>query len=117
MLKPASDFRSYTRAFPPDVKERLDQMRDAILSVVPNVEESIRYGMPAFKVGKEHVYIAGYKNHIGMYPMSRKTELEKTLAHYRVPKAKDSIHFKHSEELPLDVIKSIVQFKLARQQD
>ena len=116
MAKHASDFRAYVKPFPTAVRNRLDQVSDAILSVVPDAEESIRYGMPAFKVGNEHLYVAGYKNHIGMYPMYRQPELEKLIAPYRAPKTKDSIHFKHNEELPLDVIRSIVQFCIQRQQ-
>jgi uncharacterized protein YdhG (YjbR/CyaY superfamily) len=44
--------------------------------VLPNTEESIRYKMPAFKVGKHHLYFAAYKKHIGFYPVYGLTEIE-----------------------------------------
>ncbi|MEN9687457.1 MAG: hypothetical protein RL381_469 [Actinomycetota bacterium] len=47
------------------------EMRKRILEIVPNAEEVISYGMPAFKV--DGVVVAGLlpnKNHVGYYPFS-----------------------------------------------
>lgn len=88
-------------------------MRKAILSVAPHAKESIRYGMPAFTTGGAHLYIAGYKHHIGMYPMYGVPELEKIIGPYRTPKTKDTLHFKHDDALPLDVIRTIAKKILA----
>lgn len=112
MAKHAANFDEYVLQFPEGIRIRLFQIRDVILSVKPHAEESIRYGMPAFKVGKTSLYIAGYKNHIGMYPLNGVPGLEKIISRFRAPKTKDSIHFKHKEELPLDVIKVIAELKL-----
>ena len=113
MSRSAANFQEYVKLFPPGVSARLEQLRDVILSVTPHAEESIRYGMPAFKVGKTHLYMAGYKNHIGMYPLYGAPELEAVISKYRAPKTKDSIHFKHNEELPLEVIRTIAEVKLS----
>ena len=110
----AANFKEYAAQFPQPVQSRLNQMRRVILSVSPNAEESIRYGMPSFKVGNVHLYMAGYKHHIGMYPMPSDPELEKIISRYRAPKTKDSIHFKHKDELPLDVIKSVAVYQWKR---
>ena len=112
MAKHAANFQEYVKQFPPGIGGRLRQVREVILSVTPHAEESIRYGMPAFKVGKTHLYMAGYKNHIGMYPLYGAPELEAVISKYRAPKTKDSIHFKHNEVLPLEVIRKIAELKL-----
>ena len=112
MAKHAANFQQYVKQFPPDIAARLKKVRDVILSVTPNAEESIRYGMPAFKVGKTHLYMAGYKHHIGMYPLYGAPELEVVISKYRAPKTKDTIHFKHIDELPLEVIRAIAESKL-----
>jgi uncharacterized protein YdhG (YjbR/CyaY superfamily) len=47
------------------------EMRKRILEVIPNAEEVVSYGMPAFKI--EGVIVAGLlanKNHVGYYPFS-----------------------------------------------
>lgn len=112
MAKRVTDFEAYVNGFPDAVKMRLRDVRTAILSVAPHAEESIRYGMPAFKIGGTHLYIAGYKNHIGMYPLYGVPELEPVIAPYRAPKTKDTLHFKHSDQLPLEVIRTIAEKKL-----
>jgi uncharacterized protein YdhG (YjbR/CyaY superfamily) len=50
-------------------------LRDAILEAVPDAVEMFNYGVPAFalvKNGKrdQQIMIAGFKNHVGMYPHS-----------------------------------------------
>lgn len=103
----------YISGFPDDIKWRLVQIREAIKKALPNAEESIRYGMPAFKLNKEHIYISAYKRHIGMYPMYGMELLEEELAIYRGKGTKDALHFPHKQELPLELIKKIVKIKAA----
>ncbi len=104
----------YISGFPGDIKLRLTQIRKAIKEAVPGAEESIRYGMPAFKLSKEHIYISAYKRHIGMYPMYGMESLEEELAIYRGKGTKDALHFSYEEELPLMLIKKIVKMKATR---
>lgn len=67
--------------------------------------------MPAYKVGDHHLYFAAYKNHIGFYPVFELTSLEEQLSVYRAKGTKDSLHFKHSEPLPIQLIKDIIVIK------
>jgi len=58
----------YIKGFPKNVKELLKQIRTTIKEIVPEAEESISYGMPAYKLkGKPVVYFAAFNNHIGFY--------------------------------------------------
>jgi uncharacterized protein YdhG (YjbR/CyaY superfamily) len=106
-----TDFQTidqYHKSFNGEVVARMERIRNAIHEAAPHAEESIRYNMPAFKVGKHHLYYAAYKRHIGFYPVYNLPGLDKELAPYRAKKTKDSLHFLHQEELPLVLIKKIV---------
>ena len=49
----------------------LEQLRRTILEVVPDAEQTISYGMPAFKLrGKTVAGFAAFKNHLSYLPHS-----------------------------------------------
>lgn len=101
----------YISQFDPEIQSRLSELRELFFEVQPECEESIRYNMPACKVGKYHLYFAAYKKHIGFYPVYGLTELEEDLSMYRGKGTMDSLHFKHNEPLPIDLIKKIINLK------
>ena len=70
---------------------------------VPDTEESIRYKMPAYTVGKDHLYFAACKKHIGFYPVYGLPELEEEISVYKAKKTKDSLHFLHDKPLLHDL--------------
>lgn len=103
----------YIREFEEETQERLIAIRKLIRETAPEAAESISYGMPAYKVnGKPLVYFAGYKSHIGFYatPTGHKA-FEKELSKYK--QGKGSVQFPLSKTLPMKLIKEIVLFRLA----
>ena len=51
--------------------ETLQQLRETILSIVPNAKETISYGMPAFEIdGKVIAGFEGFKKHCSYFPHS-----------------------------------------------
>lgn len=51
--------------------ETLQQLRETILSIVPNAKETLSYGMPAFEVnGKVIAGFEGFKKHCSYFPHS-----------------------------------------------
>ena len=98
----------YIAEQPADVAERLASIRTLFHEVLPETQESIRYDLPAFTVGGYHLYVSAYKNHIGMYPMYGIPELNEKMEVYRGKGTKDALHFKHSEQIPYDLIKEII---------
>ena len=101
----------YIAAQPTQIADRLTSIRRLFHAVLPGTQESIRYDMPAFTVGNYHLYVCAYKQHIGMYPAYGIPELETELAPYHAKGTKDSLHFKHSEPLPLELIEKIIRAK------
>ena len=101
----------YINAQSPEIAERLRLIRDVFHKVIPQTEESMRYNMPAFTVGGDHLYMSAYKNHIGMYPMYGIPDLDGGMLAYRGKGTKDALHFKHSEPLPIALIQEIIKAK------
>ena len=104
----------YIASFPSDVQERLRQMRAAIREAAPEAQEKISYQMPTFFLHGNLVHFAAFKNHIGFYPAPRGIEAFKDeLAAYEG--AKGSVQFPLDQPLPLDLVRRIVQFRVADQ--
>ena len=97
----------YIASFPPEVEERLELVRQAVLSRVPGAEETISYQIPTIKVdGKYLLYFAGWKNHIALYPVPEfDGALEREVAPYRA--AKGTLRFPLGEPTPYPLIESI----------
>src|SRR5438445_7949276 len=65
--KIAKSIDEYIERFPEETQQLLQKMRLTIKKAAPEAVESISYGMPTFTSGRNRVYFAGYKNHIGFY--------------------------------------------------
>lgn len=92
--------------------ERCGQLRRCILDAAPGVEEVISYNMPAVKKKKIVVYYAAYDGHIGLYATPTGNEaFREELKNYKT--GKGSIQFSHGEPLPEDLIRRIVEYRLA----
>lgn len=101
----------YIALFDPEIQDRLKSLRKLFFDVCPDTIESIRYKMPAYQIGKTHLYFAAYKKHIGFYPVYGLAAVEPEIEDYRAKGTKDSLHFLHKHPLPLDLIKNIIQLK------
>lgn len=102
---------NYIQSFPEPVQIILEQIRSVIKEHAPEAEESISYGMPAYKIkGKPLVYFAGYKNHIGFYATPTGHEaFADELSKYK--QGKGSVQFPLNQPIPFDLIKRIVVFR------
>ena len=106
-----SDIDDYVATCPKDVQKKLEELRKAIHEAAPEAEETISYGMPAFKLHKVLVYFAAAKNHIGFYPTaSPVVAFEKELAEFK--HSKGAVQFPLDEPMPLDLVRRIVEFRV-----
>lgn len=111
-IKKVTTVDAYIEEFSPEVQALLRKMRNTILKVASGVQESISYGMPAYKTqGKPLVYFAAYKNHIGFYALPSGHEaFKKELSGYQ--QSKGSVQFPLNEPLPLELIEKLVAFRV-----
>jgi uncharacterized protein YdhG (YjbR/CyaY superfamily) len=106
----------YIRTFPAEVQSRLEKMRQTIRKAAPQAQEAISYQMPTFKLhGRNLVHFAGYKRHIGFYPVpSGVAAFKKELAPY--VQGKGSVQFPLDRPLPYELVKRIVAFRVKETQ-
>lgn len=109
--EPPSNVDVYISNFPKDIQLRLEQIRATILKAAPKAEEGISYQMPAYKYKGLLAYFAGYKNHIGFYPMPDVLkEFKNEISVYK--NAKGSVQFPHNEKLPLNLVTKMIKFRM-----
>ena len=92
----------------------LAQLRDTIVTIVPDAEQCISYGMPAFKLeGKTIAGFAAFKSHLSYLPHSGSVipQLAKETEGYT--KTKGSLHFPVDEPLPKTLVKQLLDVRMA----
>jgi len=104
----------YISKFDEPAKGMLNELRNIFFELFPDIEERISYNMPSYRNEKYTLYFAGYKNHIGFYPIGRGTKLEGELGPYRAKNAKDTLHFPYENPLPKELIKKVITIYLAK---
>ena len=107
----SSTVEAYISGFPVEVQVILEQVRSAIRKAAPQAEETLAYGMPAYRLNGPLVYFAGCKNHVGFYATPTGHEaFAKELAGYK--QGKGSVQFPLQEPVPIDLITRIVKFRV-----
>jgi len=109
--KIAKNFDDYADRFPKETQQLLRKMRLTVKNSAPRAKESISYGMPTFTEGRNRVYFAGYKSHIGFYPIPSGIEaFKKELSAYK--QGRGSVQFPIDEPLPLALVSRIVKSRM-----
>jgi uncharacterized protein YdhG (YjbR/CyaY superfamily) len=91
----------------------LELLRESILRVVPDAEQRMSYGLPAFKVeGKVVAGFAAFKNHLSYLPHSGSVldQLEEDLAGRSMTKG--SLHFPIDQPLPDELVERLISVRL-----
>lgn len=109
---PIQSIDAYIAGFSPEIQERLQALRATIHAAAPEATERIAYGMPTFALHGNLVHFGAFKNHIGFYPTPSGIEAFATdLARYS--SSKGAIQFPLDEPLPLDLVRRIVDYRVA----
>jgi uncharacterized protein YdhG (YjbR/CyaY superfamily) len=111
---PAEEIDVYLRGVEEPKRSTLQALRHAIIDVIPDAEQGISYGMPAFRVhGKTVAGFAAFKDHLSYLPHSGTVleQLADDLAGYTMPKG--SLHFPVDQPLPRSVVKRLIAVRLS----
>ena len=101
----------YINAFPKDIQNILERMRETIRKAAPGAVETISYRMPAFKLNGNLVFFAAFKKHIGFYPTaSGIAAFKNKFAAYKF--SKGAIQFPLDKPIPYDLVERIVLFRV-----
>ena len=109
----AEEVDAYLAGLDEPRRSTLEALRRSILAVVPDAEQGLSYGVPAFRVdGKVVAGFTAQKNHLNYLPHSG--DLLASLTHelegYDLTKG--SVHFPIDEPLPDDLVRTLVNAKL-----
>lgn len=110
----ANDVDAYLRDLGEPKRSTLETMRRTILEIVPQAEQVISYGVPAFRVGGKTVAgIAAFENHLSYLPFSGSVlgQLADELEGYKMTKS--SLHFPVDRPLPKALVKKLIAIRLA----
>jgi uncharacterized protein YdhG (YjbR/CyaY superfamily) len=91
----------------------LAQLRQSILEVLPEAEQGMSYGLPAFKVrGKTIAGFAAFKNHLSYLPHSGSVfpQLKEELKGY--PTSTGALRFDIGRPLPAPLVKKLITVRL-----
>lgn len=101
----------YISLFPEEIQTKLRLIRKTIQQTAPEAIEKISYQMPTFYLNGNLVYFAAYKTHIGFYPTGNAIKaFENDLKDFKT--SKGTIQIPLDKDLPLELIKKIVAFRV-----
>jgi uncharacterized protein YdhG (YjbR/CyaY superfamily) len=103
----------YLAALDEQKRRTLQELRQTILGIIPNAEECISYGMPAFRLqGNVIAGFAAFKNHLSYLPHSGSVfrELSHDLEGYE--STAGSLHFPIDRPLPKALVRKLIATRL-----
>ncbi|HHQ44826.1 MAG TPA: DUF1801 domain-containing protein [Candidatus Altiarchaeales archaeon] len=99
----------YISKFPKDVQAKLKKLRKTIKESMPDSEENLSYGVPAFKQKGVLICYAAFKKHIGLYPGPQAIKkFKKQLSDYET--SEGTIKFPLEKQIPYKLAKKIVEY-------
>ena len=109
----SDEIDAYLASVDAPARRTLEQLRRTILQVVPDAEEGLSYGVPAFRVGGKAVAgFAVFKHHLTYVPHSGSVlgDLGDDVAGYET--SKGSLKFAIDTPLPEDLVAKLVAARL-----
>lgn len=93
----------------------LEQLRQTIVKVIPDAEQGMSYGVPAFRLrGKVIAGFAAFKNHLSYLPHSGSVfpELRGELTSFRT--SKGALRFPVDTPLPATLVERLIAVRIAQ---
>jgi len=109
----AEDVDNYLRGVEEPKRSTLQTLRRMILEIVPDAEEVISYGVPAFRARGETVAgFAAFKSHLSYLPFSGSVleRLQPDLEGYTMTKS--ALHFAIDRPLPKALVEKLIAVRL-----
>jgi uncharacterized protein YdhG (YjbR/CyaY superfamily) len=108
-----AEVNRYINSFSKDIAARLALLRKLVADLAPDAVEEFSYAMMGYKLHKKPmIYFGAYKKHIGVYALPQTHILfAEQLAAYK--KGKGSVQFLHSQDLPMALIRKMIQFRVS----
>ena len=107
----STEVDAYIAKFEGERKKRLEVMRELVIKLVPEADESVSDGLVGYKLnGKPLVYFGAYPNHIGFYATPNgHAAFAEDFAKYK--QGKGSVQFPLSEPLPTELVRRVIAYR------
>jgi uncharacterized protein YdhG (YjbR/CyaY superfamily) len=108
-----SNVKKHYMSAPSPHRETMLEMRNRILEIIPDAEEVVSYGMPAFKLdGRVLAGLLANKKHVGYYPFSGSILhlFSEELAKFSTTKS--AIHVPVDKPLAKGLIKKLIRARI-----
>ena len=109
----AQEIDQYLDALEEPKRTTLARLRQMILDVLPEAEQGISYGLPAFKIrGKTIAGFAAFKNHLSYLPHSGSVfpQLKDELKGYST--SSGALRFDIDQPLPMPLVEKLIAVRL-----
>ena len=109
----AAEIDQYLDALEEPKRTTLARLRQTILDILPEAEQGISYGLPAFKVrGKTIAGFAAFKNHLSYLPHSGSVfpQLKDELKGYST--STGALRFSIDQPLPTPLVEKLIAVRL-----
>jgi uncharacterized protein YdhG (YjbR/CyaY superfamily) len=109
----AEEIDEYLDALEEPKRTTLARLRQTILEIVPEAEQGISYGVPAFKVrGKTIAGFAAFKGHLSYLPHSGSVfpQLKEELQGYTT--SSGTLRFSIDQPLPVPLVEKLIAVRL-----
>ena len=109
----AQEIDEYLDALEEPKRTTLARLRQTILEIVPEAQQGISYGVPAFKVrGKTIAGFAAFKNHLSYLPHSGSVfpQLKEELQGYTT--SSGALRFAIGQPLPVPLVEKLIAVRL-----
>jgi uncharacterized protein YdhG (YjbR/CyaY superfamily) len=104
----------FLAALPSDQRQALIALQRVIRAAAPGTEEQINYGVPSFKLdGRPLVSVGAAKEHCSFYVQSPEVMEAFAAELKRYDTAKGTIHFSPEAPPPEDLVRRLVQARIA----
>jgi uncharacterized protein YdhG (YjbR/CyaY superfamily) len=111
--KPTST-EEYLATLTGDQRAVVEKMRETIAGAAPGATAVFSYGIPGFKLdGKALVWVAAWKEHFGLYPLTAAMVDAAGAALDRYELSKGTVRFPASEGVPYALVKKLVKARVA----
>jgi uncharacterized protein YdhG (YjbR/CyaY superfamily) len=110
---PPKTVEAYLAALPPAHRKALETLRQRIRAAAPKAEETISYGMPAFRLHGMLVYYAAFTDHLSLFVASHAvhrrfaTELKPFMS------GKGTLRFTPDRPIPSGLVTRLVKARVA----
>ena len=110
----AAEIDDYLGALEETKRVTLAELRDTIAAIVPDAEQGLSYGLPAFRLrGKTIAGFAAFKNHLSYLPHSGSVIARLGRQTEGYTKKKGSLHFAVDAPLPEPLVRELLAARIS----